>query len=315
MISPRDIADAVSALHNDKLVVFPTETVYGLGANALSDRAVAEIFATKQRPRFNPLIVHVQSIEAAETLGQFNETAKWLAHTFWPGALTLVVPRRKDCPVADLATAGLDTIALRVPAHPIARQLLAAAKLPIAAPSANITGKLSPTEPRHLHGLERSKVAVILDAGATPVGVESSIVACDDETATLLRPGGIPRAELEMAAGRSFDEQAVSDDAPTSPGQLESHYAPNAPVRLNVSEAAPNEGLLAFGSNVPDHGGPMRNLSESGDMKEAAANLFRYLHELDAEADRIAVVPIPETGLGEAINDRLKRAAAPRSKS
>ncbi|MGI9484208.1 MAG: L-threonylcarbamoyladenylate synthase [Hyphomicrobiales bacterium] len=315
MISPQDIADAVSALHEGKLVVFPTETVYGLGANALSNEAVAEIYTVKQRPRFNPLIVHVATIEKAKKLGEFNETAKRLVHAFWPGALTIVVPRKKDCPIASLATAGLDTIAIRVPAHPIARQLLAAAKIPVSAPSANVSGKLSPTEPRHLHGLDRRKVAVFLDAGATPVGVESSIVSCVEEPATLLRPGGIPRVELEKAAGMPFGEPQKAEDAPTSPGQLESHYAPDAPVRLNVTEAAPNEGLLAFGADVPQHGGPVRNLSETGDMKEAAANLFRFLHELDAEADRIAVVPIPDTGLGEAINDRLQRAAAPRPKS
>ncbi|MGI9372014.1 MAG: L-threonylcarbamoyladenylate synthase, partial [Hyphomicrobiales bacterium] len=308
MVTPKDIADAARALHEGKLVVMPTETVYGLGANALSDEAVAGIYAAKQRPEFNPLIVHVADIDAAEKLGAFKGVAKRLARAFWPGALTLVVPKTPKCQASRLATAGLKTIALRVPAHPIAKMLLNAADLPIAAPSANVSGKLSPTRIEHLQGLDDKNISAVLDAGATEVGVESTIVACNGDKATLLRPGGISRADIEKVLRAPLGTQKKSNK-PNAPGQLESHYAPKASIRLNVSETAPNEGLLAFGAAVLAHAGPVRNLSPSGDMQEAAANLFSFLHELDAEADRIAVMTIPDEGLGEAINDRLRRAA------
>jgi L-threonylcarbamoyladenylate synthase len=310
MISPKSISDAATALRSGKLVIFPTETVYGLGADATSDAAVAEIFAAKKRPQFNPLIIHVANLEAAEILGIFDDTARRLARSFWPGPLSLVVPKTKDCPISQLATAGLDTIAIRVPAHPIAQTLLNATNLPVAAPSANVSGKLSPTDPTHLQGFEGSSIAVVLEAGATSVGLESTIISCLTGETTLLRPGGIASDDVEQIVGSSLKSETGGDGKPVSPGQLLNHYAPNASVRLNVSEAAPNEGLLAFGATVPSHGGPIRNLSETGDLKEAAANLFRFLHELDNEADRIAVMPVPNNGLGEAINDRLTRAAA-----
>ena len=310
MISPKTISAGAVALRAGKLVIFPTETVYGLGADATSDTAVAGIFAAKKRPQFNPLIVHVASIEAAMELGVFNPAAKRLAQRFWPGPLSLVVPKVKDCPISQLATAGLETIAIRVPAHPIAQTLLKATAVPVAAPSANVSGKLSPTDPSHLQGFEEKGIAVVLEAGATSIGLESTIISCLEGETTLLRLGGIAREDVEQIVGSSLEDQTDVGDKPVSPGQLLNHYAPNASVRLNVYEAAPNEGLLAFGSTVPDHGGPIRNLSETGDLNEAAANLFRFLHELDHEADRIAVMSVPNNGLGEAINDRLSRAAA-----
>ena len=312
MVTPKEIVEAARALNEGKLVVPPTETVYGLGADARSDDAVAKIYAAKKRPEFNPLIVHVANLEAAEKLGNFKGVAMRLARAFWPGALTLVVPKALNCQASQLATAGLNTIALRVPAHPVAQLLLNTADLPIAAPSANASGKLSPTQVSHLQDLDETNLAMVLDAGPTEVGLESTIVACEGEKATLLRPGGISREEIEDVIGHPLAEQE-QNDKPNAPGQLASHYAPKASMRLEVTETAPNEGLLAFGDVVVKHAGPLRNLSEEGDLQEAAANLFRMLHELDEEADRIAVMAVPNEGLGEAINDRLRRAAAPRT--
>lgn len=299
------IAHAAALLRGGKLVAFPTETVYGLGADARNGKAVAGIFAAKGRPRFNPLIVHVHDIAEAERHAVFSNTARKLAETFWPGALTLVLPRRSGTPLSELVSAGLDTVALRVPAHPIARALLREAALPIAAPSANPSGRISPTSAAHVAaGLSRD-VELILDGGAAPLGLESTVIGFDGDAPMLLRPGAIARQTIEAIAG----PLATADTAIRSPGQLESHYAPCAALRLNAREKKSGEVLLGFGPS-PD---AELNLSAAQDLKEAASNLFAMLHELDRQASRIAVAPIPETGLGEAINDRLRRAAAPRT--
>ncbi len=293
-----------------KLVAFPTETVYGLGADATRDAAVAQVFAAKGRPRFNPLIVHVPSLEDAVALGEFSPEASELAKLFWPGPLTLVVPRRKGCPVSLLASAGMPSLAIRVPKHPLAQALLKAVRLPVVAPSANPSGRISPTTAAHVEAGLGSKVSVILDGGPSAIGLESTIVGFLDGRARLLRPGGLARAEIESALGHRL---GVGGDAkkPSAPGQLESHYAPRARLRLNARGAKKGEAYLAFGAAYPD---AAFNLSPAGDLTEAAANLFRLLHEIDATGVKaIAVAPIPGEGLGEAINDRLTRAAAPRS--
>jgi L-threonylcarbamoyladenylate synthase len=304
-------ADAVGAaarcLAVGGLVAFPTETVYGLGADATNGEAVARLYAAKGRPRFNPLIAHVHDLDAARRLAIFNEAAAELAHKFWPGPLTLVLARANSCPVADLATAGLDTIALRVPAHPVARELLAAFGKPIVAPSANRSGHVSPTTAAHVLADLRGRIDLILDGGACPLGVESTIVGCAGEP-TLLRPGGVPRSEIEQVLGRKLAEPVTSEQ-PQAPGMLASHYAPRAKLRLNAGAAEPGEALLGFGA-APN---ATFNLSPRGDLIEAAANLFSQLRALDAQgAKMVAVMPIPHEGLGEAINDRLERAAAPR---
>lgn len=308
-----DIAAAAKALMAGKLVAFPTETVYGLGGDACSDHAVAAIFAAKGRPQFNPLIMHVASLEEAQRFGDFGPRALELAEAFWPGPLTLVVPKKADCGVSLLATAGLDSIALRVPAHALARELLAAFGGPVAAPSANLSGRLSPTRAGHVREQLGDKVAAILDGGPTEVGLESTIVSCLTEPPSLLRAGGVARGDIEAALGLALAGGEMEDGKPLSPGQLQHHYSPDASLRLNVETPDDGEALLAFGPDVPAHSGLMLNLSPTGDLVEAAANLFAHLHALDAEAARIAVAPVPEEGLGEAINDRLRRAAAPRA--
>lgn len=313
MANNPDIDRAVSALAAGELVAFPTETVYGLGADATSDEAVARIFAAKGRPQINPLIVHVADVEDARKLGEFNETANFLADALWPGPLTLVVPKSRGCPVSLLASAGLDSIGIRVPSHPVARHLLRAFGKPVAAPSANISGKLSPTRAEHVAEQLSDKVSVILDEGGTEVGLESTIISCLTDPPSLLRPGGLSREAIEQVLGKPLQEGIDDQGRPLAPGQLHNHYAPGALVRLEAGDVRPDEALLAFGADVPEHSGPIRNLSPSGDTVEAAANLFAFLHELDGEADRIAVMPIPNEGLGEAINDRLRRAAAPRA--
>ncbi len=307
------LAEAVRILRAQGLVAFPTETVYGLGADATSDQAVARIFEAKGRPQFNPLIVHVASADQARGLGKFNETADRLAAELWPGPLSLVVPRTPDCPVSMLASAGLETIALRVPSHPLAQALLNAAQLPLAAPSANRSGSISPTTAAHVHDSLGHAVDLVLDGGACPVGVESTIVDCCLDEPVVLRFGGVTRDSIEQVIGRPIGFREAGE-TPTAPGQLVSHYAPRAALRLNVQDTGNGEALLGFGTPVPDHKGAFLNLSEKGDLLEAAANLFAHLHTLDASgADTIAVMPVPGTGLGEAINDRLERAAAPRS--
>lgn len=299
---------AAEALIEGKLVAFPTETVYGLGGDATQDKAVAQVFAAKGRPAFNPLIVHVSSLEEAVALGEFNAEASELAKLFWPGPLTLVVPRRQSCPVSLLASAGLPSLAIRVPKHPLAQALLKAVRRPVVAPSANPSGRISPTTAEHVRTGLGDRVSVILDGGPSAIGLESTIVGFLDGRPSLLRPGGLAREEIERALGHKL---VSGGDAkkPSAPGQLESHYAPKAQMRLEATAPREGEAYLAFGEAA----NARYNLSPSGDLVEAAANLFRLLHEIDAtNVEAIAVAPIPHQGLGEAINDRLKRAAAPR---
>lgn len=311
-IGAEALSRAAAALRAGEVVAFPTETVYGLGADALNETAVARVFEAKGRPRFNPLIVHVARLEEATRLGRFNADARGLAGRFWPGPLTLVTPRAAACPVSLLASAGLDSIAIRMPAHPLAKALIEAAGRPLVGPSANPSGRLSPTTADDVLESLGGRIAFVLDGGPCPVGIESTVVSCLGERPVLLRPGGLPRETIEKALGHPLAAPEPSE-RPVSPGQLESHYAPHARLRLAATAALPDEAMLAFGASVPGHSGPMRNLSETGDLVEAAANLFGMLRELDASgAGAIAVMPVPKHGLGEAINDRLARAAAPR---
>ena len=306
MISAQDISKAADLLLGGQLVAFPTETVYGLGALATDDNVVARIYAAKGRPTFNPLISHVADVEAAFALGEFTADALKLAARFWPGPLTLVVPRWSTCDVSLLASAGLPSLAIRVPQHAVALELLRAVGKPVVAPSANPSGRISPTTAQHVRDGLGDKVSMVLDGGPCSVGVESTVVSFLESKAVLLRPGGLARQVIEDALGvRLLD---ATGGAMHSPGQMESHYAPHAKLRLNAEAATKDEAYLGFGKFESAH-----NLSPSGDVVEAAANLFRMLHELDAmQPECIAVAPIPNAGLGEAINDRLKRAAAPR---
>lgn len=314
------VAAAARCLAAGGLVAFPTETVYGLGADAQNGIAVARLYDAKGRPAFNPLIAHVPDLKAARELARFDAAAERLAAALWPGPLTLVLPKAEGAPVAELATAGLDSIAVRVPDHPVARDILAAFGRPVVAPSANRSGHVSPTTAQHVLADLRGRIDLIVDGGATPVGVESTIVACLGEPA-LLRPGGVPRTAIERALGHPLNDAplqpgADEGEAPLAPGQLASHYAPRSPLRLDATNVAPGEALLAFGAQPPAGAEPVRmlNLSARGDLIEAAANLFSHLRALDAAgATAIAVMPVPHDGLGEAINDRLRRAAAPRA--
>jgi L-threonylcarbamoyladenylate synthase len=293
------------------LVAFPTETVYGLGADAGNGEAIARLYAAKGRPAFNPLIAHVASVDAARAAGIFTGAAEKLAAAFWPGPLTLVLAKQPGCQIADLALAGLDTVAVRVPAHPVAHALLTAFGGPIVAPSANRSGHVSPTNAAHVLADLRGRIDLIVDAGSCKVGVESTIVSCAGEPA-LLRPGGLARDAIERVLGGPLTITSIDEEAPPAPGMLASHYAPKASLRLEAEGAEPGEALLAFGQ-APAFSGPMLNLSPRGDLIEAATNLFSQLRALDASgAKRIAVMKVPHGGLGEAINDRLKRAAAPR---
>ncbi|MGR3837444.1 MAG: L-threonylcarbamoyladenylate synthase [Cognatishimia sp.] len=300
---------AASIWRDSGLVAMPTETVYGLGADARNDRAVARIYEAKGRPSFNPLIVHLADAAMARDLVHWNDHAEQLANAFWPGPLTLVLPLKPDAGISPLVTAGKDTLAIRVPQHPVAHALLSAFGGPVAAPSANPSGKISPTLPEHvLDGLSE-RIQAVVDGGACGVGLESTIVGLFDGPC-LLRPGGVPAEAIEATLDVSLTKETITEtgEAVSAPGQLLSHYAPKGTMRLNVIEAEPHEVHLGFG----DIEGTM-NLSPAGDMAEAAANLFRFMHDLDAQgAQAIAVAPIPMTGLGVAINDRLARAAAPR---
>jgi L-threonylcarbamoyladenylate synthase len=310
-------AAAARALAEGGLVAFPTETVYGLGADARDGRAVARLFAAKGRPQFNPLISHVADVVAARRLARFDPAAERLAAAFWPGPLTLVLPKMSDCPVSQLATAGLDTIAVRVPDHPVAREILAAFAGPVVAPSANRSGHVSPTNAAHVLADLRGRIDLVVDGGPTQVGIESSIVACLGDTALLLRPGGLDRDRIEAVLGFALADspQTDAEDAPAAPGMLGSHYAPRTPLRLDARAVEPGEALLAFGplpASGAEHATAALNLSPAGDLVEAAANLFSHLRALDAAgAASIVVMPIPHEGVGEAINDRLVRAAAP----
>jgi L-threonylcarbamoyladenylate synthase len=307
---------AARCLRDGGLVAFPTETVYGLGADAGNAAAIARLYQAKGRPSFNPLIAHVGDLAAAQRIADFHAQAIRLAQAFWPGPLTLVLPKASGCAVADLATAGLDTIAVRVPAHPVAREILRAFGGPVVAPSANLSGHVSPTTAAHVRSDLADRIDMIIDGGAVEVGVESTIVGCFG-TPMLLRPGGVPREQIERVLGRALlqlPDSADSESAqPLAPGMLASHYAPRTRVRLNADTLEPGEALLAFGPVAISGIGAssaMMNLSERGDLAEAAANLFSYLRTLDAKGARaIAVMPVPDHGLGEAINDRLRRAA------
>nr|WP_246505339.1 L-threonylcarbamoyladenylate synthase [Microvirga antarctica] len=313
------LARAATLLRQGRLVAFPTETVYGLGADATDASAVAGIYAAKDRPRFNPLIAHVDGLKAAQEQGVFEDAALRLADAFWPGPLTLVVPVAPGGTVCDLARAGLDSVGLRVPSHPVARALLSAVGRPVAAPSANRSGRVSPTTAAHVLADLDGRIDAVLDGGSADVGVESTIVACLDGTIRLLRPGGVSReaiAQVIGGIGKVLTEDDNHADAPLAPGMLASHYAPRARVRRDVAEIMPGEAALLFGPMRPRHAEravASLNLSPTGDLREAAAALFSALRALDQPGlATIAVAPIPEAGLGEAINDRLRRAAAER---
>lgn len=301
------ITYAAMMLAQGRLVAMPTETVYGLAADARNSQAVAGIYAAKGRPSFNPLIVHAPDLATAETIGIFDAPARRLAGAFWPGALTIVVPLRPDAGIASLVTAGLDTVAIRVPAHPVAQDLLHAFGGVVAAPSANPSGRISPTSAQHVMAGMDGKLAVVLDAGPSPVGVESTIIGWQDGAPVLLRPGGIPAEAIADCLGQPLGLPIAEPDRPAAPGMLSSHYAPTASVRLNADHAQPGEFLIGFGPVAGDI-----SLSPSGDLVEAAANLFDALHRADAAGQPIAIAPVPDHGLGAAINDRLRRAAAPR---
>lgn len=300
---------AANMLARGELVSFPTETVYGLGADATNGNAVAGIYKAKNRPDFNPLIVHIYDAAMADKYVKMNDTAKRLAKHFWPGPFTMVLPKKETGNLSDLVSAGLDTVAIRVPEHDVARSLLKHFGRPIAAPSANISGRISPTTAAHVDGEFGDELQMIINGGPCNKGIESTIVKVTDDNIILLRPGSITIDDIEAATGISV-KLGNKEKKPSSPGQLESHYAPNAKMRLNVTKPKETECLLAFGT-VPVH--PGLNLSSSGNLTEAATNLFSMLRELDSAGyQTIAVSPIPQTGLGLAINDRLKRAAAPK---
>lgn len=313
----REIRKAADIIAMGGLVAMPTETVYGLAADATNDRAVARVFEVKGRPRINPLIVHVPDADGAERIAEFSPLARRLADAFWPGPLTLVLPRRADSPVSLLASAGLYSIALRSPDHPLARALLATVAKPLAAPSANVSGAVSPTRAEHVAEGLGSSIDMILDGGPSSVGVESTIVKVEGDDIVLLRPGGLSPDRIELVAGRKLVRRAPGE-RPESPGMLASHYAPEAPLRLNVAEPKESEAYLAFGPSAPVRPGVFQ-LSATCDLQEAAANLFAHLRAADASCraagfSGIAVAPIPAHGLGEAINDRLARAAAPKQR-
>ncbi len=313
MLLPPDetgIATAARLLAEGALVAFPTETVYGLGGDARSDAAVARIFDAKGRPRFNPLIVHVAELAAAGRLAVFDDRARRIAAAFWPGPLTLVLPLRADAGLSPLVTAGLASLAIRVPAQAVARALLSAFGGPVAAPSANPSGRVSPTRADHVVAGLGGRIAAVLDGGPCSVGVESTILSLLGPPA-ILRPGGVTAEALAAVAGPLADAPPQTPHAPLAPGQLASHYAPEAPLRLDATQAHPGDIWIGFGATGGD---PALNLSPSGDLAEAAARLFHVLRDADARAagGPIAVAPIPDRGLGRAINDRLGRAAAPR---
>ena len=312
ILSAARLDRAVALLRQGELIAFPTETVYGLGGDATSERVVAAIYAAKQRPQFNPLIVHVADAAAAEKLADFDDRARTLARKFWPGPLTLVLRRAKDCPVALLACAGLDTIALRVPAHELALALLRTVGRPLAVPSANRSGQVSPTTAAHVLDELEGRISAVLDGGACRIGIESSIVDLSDGDAVLLRPGGLASEALSAVIGPIASAKAGA--TPRAPGMLERHYAPALPLRLDARSVAASEALIAFGPNPLPGAAQTISLSSGGDTQEAATNLFAALRALDRPPfSAIAVMPIPETGLGAAINDRLRRAARGRA--
>ena len=309
-LTPAELDRAAELLRAGELVAFPTETVYGLGADATNDSAVAAIFAAKERPRFNPLIVHVVDVATAQRLVRFDRRAEMLAEQFWPGPLSLVLPRTESCPVSLLASAGLESLALRVPGHPLPRALIRAVGRPIAAPSANRSGRVSPTTAAHVLDELDGRIAAVMDGGPCRVGLESTVLDLTGAEPILLRPGGVTREALERAIGAVERASASDAAAPRSPGLLAAHYAPSLPLRLEAREVRPGEALLAFGGRAP-RGAKVEWLSRKGDLVEAAAHLFAALRAVDRpEFSGIAVMPIPEEGLGAAINDRLRRAAS-----
>ena len=306
------IATAAKQLCEGSLVAFPTETVYGLGADATNGESVARVFAAKQRPQFNPLIVHVKDTAAAEAAARFNDTARKLADAFWPGPLTLVLPRLDDR-ISLLVSAGLDTLAVRVPGHPVAQELLAETGVPVAAPSANMAGCISPTAAGHvvlsLPGADTGGPEMILDGGPCTVGIESTVVDLSAAAPILLRPGGITTEDIEAVIGPLAQPSAPNSEVPKSPGMQDRHYAPVLPIRLDATNARPGEAFLGFGPKAPDDA---INLSLTADLSEAAANLFSMIRTLDGlPFEAIAVMTVPDQGLGRAINDRLRRAAQP----
>jgi L-threonylcarbamoyladenylate synthase len=314
--TPETVAAAARLIAAGELVAFPTETVYGLGADTTNGLAVARIFEAKGRPRFNPLIAHAADIDAAFRIGRPSLLARRLGAAFWPGPLTLVLPLVPGAGIADLVTAGLDTVAVRVPSHPVAQELIRRAGVPVAAPSANRSGHVSPTSAEHVAADLGDRVAMILDGGPTDVGVESTVIDATTDRPRLLRAGGVTAEAIAAATGIAVEKprsQEPHGGRPSSPGQLVSHYAPRARVRLAATSVAPGEALLAFGPDPLPCDGPILNLSLAGDLVEAAKNLFSALRTLDATgAATIAAMPIPRRGLGAAINDRLARAAAER---
>ncbi|MGD9649905.1 MAG: L-threonylcarbamoyladenylate synthase [Dongiaceae bacterium] len=302
-----DIKSAIRLLQEGQLVAIPTETVYGLGGDATRDDVIARIFAAKGRPQFNPLIIHVSGIGGAEKLVDINSKAQKLIEKFWPGPLTLVLPRKSDAKISLLAASGLPTLAVRAPNHAMTRELLAALPFPLAAPSANPSGHLSPTLPRHVEKLG-GQVAMILDGGPCEIGLESTVLDLSEAKPRILRAGFVTKEEIESLIGPVTAAQ--DGDQIKSPGMMLKHYAPKTPLRLTIDQPKNNEGLLAFGKNIPSGFKAVKNLSESGNLIEAAANLFAHLHELDQmNLNSIAAMKAPNEGLGIAINDRLKRAA------
>lgn len=313
VLDHKDIVGAARIIRDGGLVAMPTETVYGLAADAMNDKAVARIFEAKGRPQFNPLIIHVSGPDMAKRYVEIPLLAEILMKEFWPGPLTLVLPRRQKSGISLLVSAGLDTIGVRMPNHPLTQALIETVDRPLAAPSANRSGTISPTRAEHVKESLGDRVDMILDGGPCPIGVESTIVKVSGGRAILLRPGGIAREEIERALGRKLENPSDKIEAP---GMMTSHYAPNAKMRLNAREQREGEAFLGFG-DVSGEGPAALNLSKSGDLTEAAANLFAYLREADRLAAKhglktIAAAPVPMNGLGEAINDRLARAAAPR---
>lgn len=311
------LEDALHALSQERLVALPTETVYGLAGDATKDSVIAKIYSLKKRPSFNPLILHCSSLEMAQQYGVFSKEALILAQTYWPGPLTLIVPIHPEAKISELATCGLGTVGLRIPNHPIALELIARFEKPLAAPSANPSGYISPTEASHVaEGFVSgpdSDLAVILDGGPCRVGLESTIIDATGRILTLLRPGGLSKEELELTLHTTIHDSHSTPNAPKSPGQLLSHYSPRAILEINVTDPSPEEVYLGFGSYSGAHD-PSLNLSLSGDLQEAASNLFRMLRNLDAlGVSKIRVAPIPNEGLGIAINERLMRASFPKS--
>ena len=304
------IIQAGEQLRKGKLVTFPTETVYGLGADATSDKAVARIFQAKERPSFNPLIIHIPALPLAEEIVEFTETARHLADVFWPGPLTLVMKRNPSSRISLLATAGLETIALRIPAQATAQAILNSAGVPIAAPSANPSGKISPTRAEHVLNSLGDRAGLIIDDGPCNVGLESTVLDCSGLKPNFLRVGGTTIEQIEAAIG-SVNINTHSTDTPSAPGMLRSHYAPRAKLRLDVSDVQDHESLLSFGQHKIKNITREKNLSPSADLEEAAANLFSMIRMLDQSSNHVAVMPIPDSGIGRAINDRLRRAAAP----